>query len=138
MKMEDVTLLIGVDSKHLEELRIVWPTWMKYKPELRGMPCIIFYDLGQVIEKDLNFVNDHPNIRLVPWDHPFARTQREKMLTGFVQTPARLNGGRCSRSSTRSSSMASVCVAHSFHPILTMRCTSFSVRLGFFSGVTCL
>ncbi|MDP1591750.1 MAG: class I SAM-dependent methyltransferase [Prosthecobacter sp.] len=89
MKLEDITLILGVDGAHLEELRLVWPGWMKYKPELRAMPCVVFYDAGQVSPADMTFMSDHPQVRHVPWDLPHARNQREKMLTGFVHVPAR-------------------------------------------------
>ncbi len=89
MKLEDITLILGVDGAHLEELRLVWPGWMKYKPELRAMPCVVFYDAGQVGPEDMAFMSDHPQVRLVPWDLPHAQNQREKMLTGFVHVPAR-------------------------------------------------
>lgn len=89
MKLEDITLVLGVDAAHLEELRLVWPTWMRFKPELRSMPCVVFYDAGQVGPDDLTFLNEHPQVRFVTWDLPHAESQREKMLTGFVHVPAR-------------------------------------------------
>lgn len=89
MKLEDITLVLGVDSQHLKELRLVWPGWMRFKPELREMPCVVFYDCEQVKPDKLAFMKDHPAVRLVPWKMPNARNQREKMLTGFVQVPAR-------------------------------------------------
>ncbi|MCX6854904.1 MAG: class I SAM-dependent methyltransferase [Verrucomicrobia bacterium] len=89
MKLADITLVLGVDAKHLKELRLVWPNWMQYKPELRVMPCVVFYDEEQVQPHEMTFLRDHPALRLVPWSLPNARTQREKMLTGFIQVPAR-------------------------------------------------
>ena len=88
MKSADITLVLGVDAAHLEELRWVWPTWMRFKPELRQMPAIVFYDSQQVRTEALPFLHEHPNLRLVPWDLPSAGNQRERMLTGFVHVPA--------------------------------------------------
>jgi len=89
MKLEDITLILGVDAEHLEELRMVWPTWMRFKPELLKMPCVVFYDAGQVNRGELEFLRKHPQVRFVAWDLPNALSQREKMLTGFVHVPAR-------------------------------------------------
>jgi hypothetical protein len=89
MKPEECTLVLGVDARHLEELRWTWPTWMRFKPELRAMPAIVFYDAAQVSPAEARFTEEHPNLRWVPWDFPAAADQREKMLSGFVHVPAR-------------------------------------------------
>lgn len=89
MRLSDITLVLGVDAKHLEELRLVWPGWMQHKPELREMPCVVFYDKAEVKEEELAFLSDHPDVRWVPWELPNARSQREKMLTGFIHISAR-------------------------------------------------
>jgi len=89
MKLEDITIILGADAAHLEELKLVWPGWMRFKPELRAMPCVVFYDAAQVAPEDMAFMSDHPQVRFVAWDLPHARNQREKMLTGFVHVPAR-------------------------------------------------
>jgi len=81
--------VLGVDRRHCEELRWVWPTWMRFKPELREMPAVVFHDVTQVRADTLSFLREHPNVRLVPWELPNAWNQRERMLTGFVQVPAR-------------------------------------------------
>ena len=88
IQMEDITLVLGVDRQHLNELRWAWETWMRFKPELKRMPLIVFYDASQIGPGDLAFVNGHANFVLVPWDWEFGRNQREKMLTGWVHIPA--------------------------------------------------
>lgn len=88
MRHEDITIILGVDAKHLEELRLVWPTWMRFKPELKRMPCVVFYDYTQVKEGDMKFLKEHPAVRFAPWQMTNAENQREKMLTGFVKLPA--------------------------------------------------
>lgn len=89
MTLSDITVVIGVDSRHLRELRWSWPTWMAFKPELLQMPVVIFFDDSEVSPKDATFLGGHSNVRWVPWRMPCARNQREKMLCGFVQVPAR-------------------------------------------------
>lgn len=88
MKYEDITLVLGVDSKHLKELRLVWPGWLRFKSEVLRMPCVVFYDATQVQREEMAFLNAHPSVRFVPWDMPGAKSQREKMLAGFVHVPA--------------------------------------------------
>lgn len=88
-KLSEITIVVGVDLKHLEELRRVWPTWMLHKPELREMPLLVFYDQDQLDSGILGVFQDHPNVAITPWKMTHARNQREKMLSGFVHVPAR-------------------------------------------------
>jgi len=87
MNLNDITLVIAIDKRHLEELSYTWPTWMKFKPELRDMKKIIIYDCKQLQLKDLNIFNGY-DVRLIPW-HIDGVDQREKMLTSLVRIPAR-------------------------------------------------
>ncbi len=89
MKPQECTLVLGIDRHHLEELRWTWPTWMHFKPELRSMPIIVFYDAQEVIPRNAAFLDDHPRVRWLPWEFPPAENQREKMISGFVHIPAR-------------------------------------------------
>ena len=89
MKPGDITLVLGLDAAHLEELRWTWPTWMRFKPELREMPALVFYDPAQIVPERVTFIREHPNVRWVPWEMSAAGNQREKMITGFVLVPAR-------------------------------------------------
>jgi hypothetical protein len=98
--VRDFTLVLGLDAKHLKQLSWVWPTWMKYKPELRTCPLLIFYDCEQVKThqiKDVIGPREHCTLFAWPprgvtyagdpdskWYHP----QRYKMLSGFVHVPA--------------------------------------------------
>jgi len=88
MELGNITLVLGVDALHLEELRHTWPTWMRFKPELLQMPVIVFYDPEEMGPEDGNFLHEHPNLRWVPWQMPEAQTQREKMITAWVHVPA--------------------------------------------------
>jgi hypothetical protein len=89
MDPREITLLLGVDRHHLAELRANWPGWRRFKPDLLEMPGVCFYDATEVAPEVIRGACDHPNLRLVPWEVPAARSQREKMLTGFIQVAAR-------------------------------------------------
>lgn len=89
MNLEDITLVLGLDAAHLEELRWTWPTWMRFKPELRAMPALVFYDPAEIDPRRVTFLEEHRRLRWVPWEMPAAESQREKMITGFVHIPAR-------------------------------------------------
>jgi hypothetical protein len=89
IQLADITLVLGIDRQHLEELRWSWPTWMAFKPELLQMPAIVFYDPHQISPHDAPFLSAHPQLRWVPWEMPSARNQREKMINGWVHVPAR-------------------------------------------------
>jgi predicted SAM-dependent methyltransferase len=88
MNFSEITLLLGVDRRHLEELRCVWPTWVRFKPEILKMPCVVFFDPDEVRPVDLAFVTEALPARLVPWTLPNTMSQREKMLTGFIHVAA--------------------------------------------------
>ncbi len=85
----EFTTVVGVDREHAEELRLVWPTWKAFRPELLDNPLLLVCD-GTVSRErwncELSFL-DHPDRRIERWN--MAGTgQREKMLTGLVLMPA--------------------------------------------------
>ena len=95
MESTDIyTTVVGVDEKHLCQLRLVWPTWKRHKSSLLESPMIIFFDPKQVDRRDILRVVDHPDLRLYSWppdDVEFEKghdkwtdSQRCKMLSGFV------------------------------------------------------
>lgn len=96
----DCTLVVGVDAKHLEQLSLTYPTWIKHKPSLLQRPLLIFCDPYQVSISDVvKVVGNHPDYTLVEWPpkdgitYPvgtgkFDNQQRHKMLAGFVHVPA--------------------------------------------------
>lgn len=98
--MRDITLVLGVDAKHLRQLSVVWPTWMRHKPELGDFPLLLFYDEREVTERAIRSVIGHrEKCILFPWPAPgvvyggdptdkWYRPQRYKMLAGFVHVPA--------------------------------------------------
>lgn len=99
--MIDYTTVIGLDHGHFEQLKTVWPTWLKHKPSLLDHPLIIFYDWQSSLRPSdiLQVVKDHPNHRLYGWPPSGGYTyegdesskwhnpQRYKMLAGFVHVP---------------------------------------------------
>ena len=95
----DYTIVCGVDRKHLNQLRWVYPTWIKSKPSLLRQPLLLFYDKDQWGNTEVFESTNHPNVTAVPW--PLGRVtyegdesskwynpQRYKMLAGFVHVPA--------------------------------------------------
>ena len=97
--MDDYTLVVGVDKKHLEQLRYTWPTWRRHKPSLLKVPMVVFYDWNQLMEWEVREVVDHPRLTLVAWQvcvknyrrngeqTKWNNPQRCKMLAGFVHVP---------------------------------------------------
>lgn len=96
----EFTLVVGVDSKHLEQLALTWPTWMRHKPSLRRSPMLVFRDYEQVTEEEVRSVVDHTNLEVYAWpmggasytgglsNSKWTNSQRYKMLAGFEYVPA--------------------------------------------------
>jgi len=93
------TLVCAVDRKHLEQLKLVWPTWKRHKSTLLKHPMLIFFDRFSLHSYEIFEAIDHPNLTCIPWppgDKPYPRLteekfgnpQRYKMLAGFVHVPA--------------------------------------------------
>ncbi len=98
--MPDFTIVVGVDRKHLGQLRITFPNWARNKPSLLSHPMLAFYDPKEVTESDVRRNVRHPNLGVVPWDPrtisngrspsqgKWDDPQRGRMLAGFVHVPA--------------------------------------------------
>ncbi len=94
----DFTTVVGVDSAHLAQLELTWPTWRKHKPDLLDHPMVIFYDAEQVAPAAIIKVVKHRHLTTVAWPPVDARyeggegkwmnAQRYKMLAGHVYIPA--------------------------------------------------
>jgi len=98
--MIDYTLVVGVDHKHLRQLEMTFPTWIRHKPSLLEQPMLVFFDRTLVTGRDVRSAIDHPRLSVVGWpreaqvyerqsDDRFGDPQRYKMLSGFVHVPAR-------------------------------------------------
>lgn len=92
---KDITLVIGIDAKTIEQLRISWRTWAKHRPLMWQWPWIIFYDHRKLYEaqvKELTYQMDHPLewTKFVPWPERGVEyaSQRETMLNGHVFVPS--------------------------------------------------
>ena len=97
--VSDYTLVLGLDRKHLDQLRLVWPTWQKHKPTTLKHPIVIFYDRYEIMPDEIERVVGDVDLTLVDWP-PFGvlysgdnnskwyHPQRSKMLSGFVHTAA--------------------------------------------------
>ena len=95
------TLVLGIDARHLKQLRLTWPTWARHKPSLLKVPMLVFYDREQVSPREIRETVNHPNLLSAPWpmdqvEYPaddgtkWGSQQRYKMLSGFVHVPASL------------------------------------------------
>jgi len=98
----DFTLVLGVDRKTLEQLKLTLPTWIKHKPELFDRGVLVFRDRAQVSRLEVCSLIETAtsHYRVVDWDYPIEHypgkglskwdnPQREKMLSGFVHIPAK-------------------------------------------------
>lgn len=90
----DYTLVLGIDQKTIECLRLVWPTWVKNKPTMTKQPLLVFYN--DVSEQNItDVIGNNSQTSLVRWPPPnvmyprdnltkWTNSQRAKMLAGFV------------------------------------------------------
>lgn len=96
--MSDYTLVIAVDRRHLAQLAVTWPTWVRHKPDLARVPMVVIYDHEQVGPGVIHRVL-HRDMSCIPWPPPgvtypdtggkWGDGQRYKMLAGFVYCAAR-------------------------------------------------
>lgn len=92
--MIDYTVTVAVDDRTAEQLKLVWPTWKRYRPAFFNRPLLVICDaqIGgpEYWESRLSWL-EHPDRQLVAWDCPDCPhlTQRERMLTGWVKVPPR-------------------------------------------------
>jgi len=82
-KIPKFTTIVAVDRQHLEELRVVWPTWRAFKPEILTSPMAIALD-HDLSAGDLDWL-DHPDKSFVQLHRAWpGYSQREHMLSAFV------------------------------------------------------
>ena len=89
-KTVDLSVVIGIDRKTLEQANVSIPTWRKNRPDMWFMPWVVFYDPFQLLEREVDQFIMRQNLPavVVPWENDYE-TQREKMLSGFVHVPPR-------------------------------------------------
>jgi hypothetical protein len=98
--MVSFTTVVALDARHLDQFRMVWPTWQRLKPEIVASPLLLICDAfaggPRYWRRELSWL-DHAQRKMALWDWPNAddsenagMTQRERMLTAFVHLPHRL------------------------------------------------
>ncbi len=100
MESIDYSVILGIDAKHLEQLRLTFPTWVKHKPSLLEHPLVIFCDFSVEFRDILKVVSEHPKVDICRWppdgvEYPVGTSkwndpQRYKMLAGFVHVPPKM------------------------------------------------
>jgi hypothetical protein len=88
--MIEFTTVVAIDQEHLRELRVVWPTWVRNRPEVMDFPLLILADgvhTRSFWQSELSFLG-HNECQLELWEQEEV-TQREKMLTALVLGAAR-------------------------------------------------
>ena len=86
-----ITIVVAVDDKHLNELQVSLPTWIKYKG-FDKYPFLVIYDSSQVHPGDDRFeIFKGMDVEFVGFrDHLDAyESQREKMLTALTVLPGK-------------------------------------------------
>ena len=92
MNTQDITVVTAVDAVYIDKLYWTYQTWLKFKPEIRDMKCLVIYDETQITPS-------HPLMQVLSrlsrgkmyfrgWTMHGAETQREKMLSSLVFMPA--------------------------------------------------
>lgn len=102
------TLVVAVDARHLEQLKLVWPTWCRHKPSLLSYPMLVIFDHAQCTEAEVRAIlANHSRVHYFGWPlyaDDFTRfassghkarwtdPQRYKMLAAFVHVPSQVVG----------------------------------------------
>lgn len=101
----DFTVVLGIDQKTIEYLRLVWPLWRKHKPSLLNRQFLIFINgvtreqVLDILYSPEDLVEEARRIGFVEWPPPgvqyirenptkWTQPQRAMMLAGFVHVPA--------------------------------------------------
>lgn len=81
----EVTIVTATDKKYLGHLKLTYPNWVKFK-NITKHPMILYingFENG-ASDTSLDFIRNHPNIKIIEWDFVKSESQREKMLSAFV------------------------------------------------------
>ena len=83
----DFTVVVAVDFAHLEQLRVVLPTWRAYRPELFDVPWAFIIDppCETGVLKLLRELGITEQSFCYRWEWQPDLPQRERMLTGIVR-----------------------------------------------------
>lgn len=96
---DQVTVVVGIDAKTIQQLAISCETWRMHRPEMWSMPWVLFWDWTKpygISREELDKIERQlavPHLRTVQWPssgsapkHAYA-SQRECMLSGHVWIP---------------------------------------------------
>lgn len=89
-KIPKFTTVVGVDYMHIQEFRLVWPTWTAFHREFLENPLLIVADGEQSAgwwRRQLQEFVHHGDVTVVTHNAKDC-TQRAKMLSGLVFAPA--------------------------------------------------
>lgn len=84
------TTVVGVDYMHMQELRLVWPTWVAFHHEFQENPLLVVADGVESVDwwrRQLSQFIHHGDVTVVTHQAEGA-TQRAKMLSGLVYATA--------------------------------------------------
>lgn len=86
MTVIDFTLTVAADLEHLRELAVSWPTWLKFRPELKQFPMALLLDVAVPFEHPVvkTVLADHGDVQIVQVPLDSTMSQRERMLSSFV------------------------------------------------------
>ena len=92
------TTVIAVDQRHLEQIRLTWPTWVKHKPNLLSHPLLVIVDDWALVQPLSELLVEHTDKTYVLWEpeteyiqktpERWFNPQRQKMLSAFTHVPA--------------------------------------------------
>ena len=90
--MIDFTLCVAIDEQHAKELLLVWPTWVRHRPEILKQPVLVLHDfcLPRHLAEEIVVVlsgslGKWP--QFVPVFPCENMSQRDKMLTALTLMP---------------------------------------------------
>lgn len=86
----EVTIVTATDPKYVGHLKLTYPNWVKYK-NITKYPMILYVNgfKNGCNDSQLDFIRNHPNIKIIEWDFKNTNSQRERMLSAFVFGAAR-------------------------------------------------
>jgi hypothetical protein len=95
MSLPSITTVVALDEKHLDQWRLTWRTWKKFRPILIKWPLLVIADAfagtRRWWHRRLKFLG-HPHRNIILWDWPNLddtsyqeMSQRERMLTAVVK-----------------------------------------------------
>lgn len=82
-RVEDMTIVSAVSPNCLYSFKANFPSWQA-KPQLSGLPMLIFHNGFDDPERELDFVTRVEGAQLIHWTMPESANTRELMISSFV------------------------------------------------------